>query len=833
MVLDADELGEGSRVAKEPTHGVSDLLTSFLTACGGATGERGGEHVFRCPCRDAHTNGDAHPSGNARLGEDGRLLVTCRAGCSTPDIVAAIGWTMADLMPPNNHGARTRMATKVKQIFASIDDVAAAAGRWKKGKVEATHIYRDADGKPVVAVIRVRQPDGGKEMPQARPVDGGWVFGGIGDDRPLYDLPDLLKADPQLPVLFFEGEQKADLAQMLGFIATSASQGAGKAKHSDFTPLAGRVVHLFPDNNSVGAKHMQDVAERAYAAGAVTVTIVTLNDLPPKGDIVDYYNARRDDDATDDQIADEIRDAISNAVEVPHPCAGEDDGDDDGDGDGDDDPQSTDAPESPAGGENVADQLVALASTAELFHDENNEPYASLPVGSHTETCRIGSQHFSRWLAHTYYRATKSAVPSQAMATAVAQLSAKALFEGQNQSVHVRIARADGAIWIDLGNSEWQAVKITSSGWSVVDNPPARFVRGTGMRALPMPVAGTGSLDALFDVLQIGDRENRILLSAWLVNSLLPLPSYATLAVTGEQGSGKSTLCRVLQRLVDPHVVEGRSPPRNEEDIAVAAQHAHVLVYENVSSISAALSDSLCRVATGAGFAGRKLFTNDEERQLVFCRPVIINGIGDLATRSDLADRVVCVHLEPIARERRQTEGALKSKLDESMPKLFGTLLDLLSKVLATPDLDVPLERMAEYTQVGAKVAIALGLSAEAFLDAYRRNRDESSYSALESSAIGPVIMRMVRKQRAHQPIKSLLFDLNAAADQHEARHPEWPRTPKGLGNDLRRLAPNFARIGISVVFPSRRSDGRWVTIEEVANNVHNVHDVHRGGASR
>ncbi len=796
--------------------GRADLLLSQLTS----VVPSGEGWKAQCP---AHA--DANPSLSITVVDDGKILLHCFGGCTAEAIVEAIGWTMADLMPPGSTKASASKPTKPKSIYATIEQISAAAARWKNGKVEATYIYRDAQGMPVLCVIRVRKTNGQKDMPQARPVDGGWVFGGIGGNRPLYDLPELLDAPSDAAVLFFEGEQKADLAQMLGFVATSASQGAGKAKHSDFTPLAGRIVHLFPDNNEVGTTHMEDVAELTYAAGATTVTNVTLRDLPPKGDIVDYYKARHAAGATDEVIADEIRDAISNAIELPRPS--------DGDNEAPGDKQEDDGVDAAVGGEKIADYLVALAATAELFHDENNETYASVPVAAHTETCRIGSQHFSRWLAHSYYTASKAAVPPQAMTTAVAQLSAKALFEGKQESVHVRVARTDGAAWIDLGNADWQAVEVTRTGWRIVDNPPVRFVRGTGVRPLPMPVAGGESLDALFNLLHIEDRDSRILISVWLVSSLLPLSSYVILAVTGEQGSGKSTLCRVVQRLVDPHLVEGRSPPRNEEDIAVAAQHAHLLVYENMSLLSVSLSDSLCRVATGAGFAGRKLFTNDEERQLVFCRPVIINGIGDLATRSDLADRVVCVHLEPIPRDRRQTEQSLWHQFDSTKGQLFGTLLDLIAKVLATPDLDVPLERMAEYSQIGAKVALALGLPAEAFLGAYRGNRDESSYSALESSAIGPVLVRMVRKGRVHQPIKSLLFELNTAADQHEARHPDWPRTPKSLGNDLRRLAPNFGRIGISLTFPPRKNDGCWVTIEEkVANDVQDVHQVHRGGAT-
>jgi len=424
-------------------------------------------------------------------------------------------------------------------------------------------------------------------------------------------------------------------------------------------------------------------------------------------------------------------------------------------------------------------------------------------------------------------------VPQQAMKTACDQLSAIARFEGPKKNVFLRTARVDDMVLVDLCNDSWQAVEITRDDWSVTDIPKVPFIRRQGMRSLPMPVKGWATLDPLFDLLHIENVDDRLLITAWLVNSMLPSSSYPILCATGEQGYGKTTFCRACQRTVDPHQVEGRSPPRNEEDIAVAAKSALVLVYENLSTITQAISDAFCRVATGAGFAARKLFTNDEERQLSFCRPLIINGIDDLATRSDLADRIVHIHLHPIPKSLRQTEAELWRKFEAMHGQLLGALFTLVSRVLAIDNLDIQLERMAEFTQIGAKTALALGRQPEEFLDAYRRNRDASSITALESSAVGPVVRRMLNNGSIRRPIGALLFELQTQAHPHELKHPDWPKHPRALGNELRRLSPNFARIGIAVHFPPRRNDGCWVEIVPTsAPEVHDVHDVHGGPVS-
>ena len=69
------------------------------------------------------------------------------------------------------------------------------------------------------------------------------------------------------------------------------------------------------------------------------------------------------------------------------------------------------------------------------------------------------------------------------------------------------------------------------------------------------------------------------------------------------------------------------------------------------------LSDALCRLASGGSFAVRQLYTDDEEMLFQARRPVILNGIEEIASRSDLVDRLLGAHLPPIPEERRRPEG--------------------------------------------------------------------------------------------------------------------------------------------------------------------------------
>ena len=57
-------------------------------------------------------------------------------------------------------------------------------------------------------------------------------------------------------------------------------------------------------------------------------------------------------------------------------------------------------------------------------------------------------------------------------------------------------------------------------------------------------------------------------------------------------------------------------------------------------------------------FSTRRLFTDQDEILLTAARPVILNGIEDVITRPDLADRAILLMLAPIAERQRRHAAA-------------------------------------------------------------------------------------------------------------------------------------------------------------------------------
>ncbi len=183
----------------------------------------------------------------------------------------------------------------------------------------------------------------------------------------------------------------------------------------------------------------------------------------------------------------------------------------------------------------------------------------------------------------------------------------------------------------------------------------------------------------------------------------------------------------------------------------VGARSAHVLAFDNLSGIAPVLSDGLCRLSTGGGFGTRELYSDDEEIVLEACRPVILNGIDDLATRPDLADRSLIVTLAPLSAGTRKREADLVEGLTAAAPRILGALLSALAAGMAGQRNvvleDVP--RLADFAHFVTAAESALGWPEGAYMETYLANRrDAASVASLDTDPVARLVERLSRKRR-------------------------------------------------------------------------------------
>ena len=662
----------------------------------------------------------------------------------------------------------------------------------KLGTPRAAWTYRDQTGDLLGYVFRFEDKDGAKSF---RPLclyeqesQLVWRWQAWPAPRPLYGL-DRLAAHAEAPVIITEGEKAADAAQRLlpGSVLVTSPNGSKSADKADWTSLKDRTVIIWPDADDAGRSYAETVATLAMDAGTKSVSVAE-----PPSDVAAGWDAA--DAEADGYSQARALELIRTAKPFVKP------GRADGETTSRTNSKTNQKPKQPP----KRDALLAALEDADLWHSPEKIPYATFTVRGHLENWRIESAAFQRWAAGRFYRATGGVPASQMLADTLRVLCVRALEDGPCHRTFLRTGWDGSACWLDLGDPDWRAVRITAYGWQVVNHPPVKFIRSDTMTALPEPEAG--HLIEEFRGFVNADEDDYRLIVAWLVAALWGRArTYPVLALGGEQGSGKSTMARLLRTLVDPSAVSALALPKDERDLFVQAMSGHVLSFDNVSKVEAWFSDAVCRLATGSGFLTRKLHSDAEPFWFQGSRPVLLNGIPSLTDRADLAERALTVRLKRIDEASRQSEDDFWADWERVLPGLLGALLDALSSAVRRYDqtrLDRA-PRMADFARLMAACEPGLGWETGDFMDAYTANRRATTEGAFEADPVAVAILKFVSDEHPTSgwegTATELLGHLNRVVPEDLRRSRFWPAKPNALGNAVDRAAPLLRHKGIHV----------------------------------
>jgi hypothetical protein len=735
--------------------------------------------------------------------------------------MAALGMGKCDVFPPdgqpNPGGGRQRRA---RPAYRTPEE-AIAHGARDFGEPVATYTYKNADGSETMRVCRFEfiDPETGERRKEFRPVyeePDGWVVARPKGRLPLYHLPEVTAS---AQVFVCEGEKTADALRAIGLVTTTSAFGARSAGKSDWSVLAGKEVILMPDQDEAGAAYARAVVQQIPQRGAETVVKIlrleqlwkTAASIPDGADAVDWLAVGVPDSWDDVACRDFILQAAKNLATAALPAAissTPEPYNEDGDGEtslGRDDRELKPARES------QVELVLRCAEDARLFHTPDGKPYATVACTGKVEHLNIRSQRFKSWLTHVFFKQRRRPPTPESLQSAIGALQARALIEGDEARVSVRVAEHEGKLFVDLANRQREVIEVSVDGWRIVDDPPVKFRRPTAMMPLPTP-SRDGSIEALRPLVNIGSDADWLLFVALLTFYLRPSGPFPILVLLGEQGCAKSTTARTARALVDPNSAPLRAQPREERDLVITASNSWLVVMDNLSHVPAWLSDALCRLATGGGFATRQLYADDEETIFDVTRPVIINGITDIVERPDLSDRSVFLRLPVIPEDKRLQEQELRRAIDSALPGVFGGMLDLIAEamqILPTVTLSQK-PRMADFALWGEAVCQAMGSPSGALVEAYNTNRRDANSQIVDDSVLAEYLrLLMEGKQDWLGRSKDLLDELNSIAGDDVKGIKEWPRSPRGLSGDLRRLAPVLRTAGLDFHFGDRTGPGR------------------------
>jgi len=448
----------------------------------------------------------------------------------------------------------------------------------------------------------------------------------------------------------------------------------------------------------------------------------------------------------------------------------------------------------------AATRLVEMAMDRYNFGISTvGEAYALQKSGPKVVALLRGSKTSLRGrLAREYFRATGKAAPQQALADALAVLDGMAQ-ESEEAELFLRVARYEGALWLDLGDHTGQAIQILSNGWSICSEPPVLFKRTVLNSALPEPASG--DLNDLWRLLNVSV-EDRPLLAAWLVASLFPDMAHPVLGLLGEQGTAKTTAQRMLVIAIDPGPVPTRKPPRDPDSWVTAAAGSWLVGLDNLSRIPDWLSDSICRAVTGDGDVRRKLYTDGEHAVFAFRRCVCINGIDLGSLRGDLAERLLPIQMEVIPESGRLTEEEVHSCWQRSHPRILGAILDLASEVLRlVPSVALASKpRMADFARILAAVDIAMGT------DGLKHYVEKQRTVALDSLSSDPFLLELAEMRTSFTGTSAEL--LIRLTPDNPSR--DWPTKPRAVTTLLKRNGPALRKAG-------------WTVSDDAAHNQSNA----------
>lgn len=452
-----------------------------------------------------------------------------------------------------------------------------------------------------------------------------------------------------------------------------------------------------------------------------------------------------------------------------------------------------------------------------LFHDEYGVAFAELKMDGHKEIWACASKQFRQWASKSFYDKFEKALSQNALASALNVIEAQAKFHSAEYRLYNRAAESLDTIWYDLADPRWRAVAIDAEGWQIIDEPPILFRRFQHHASQVEPIRG-GKVQDVLRFVNVTDKDQQMLLLVYLVSCFIPGFAHPILYVYGQQGSAKSSLSKVLRKLIDPSRLEVLSLPRKLEELTQQLAHHWFLIFDNVSYIPHDTSDLLCRAVTGSGFSKRQLYTDDDDIIYSIRQNIGINGINLAAAAPDLLERSILLELKRVGVDARKDERELWKEFEEARPKILGAIFTAVAEAirLRAGITLATLPRMADFALVGCAIAEALGYTKEEFIGAYYRNISSQNEEVLaENIEASLVIAFMFDKDAWEGPAAKLLAELQRIGKQQGIDEKHLPKSANALSRKLNTLRTNLEEIGIK--FSKSKGTDRAVVLQKIS----------------
>ena len=318
--------------------------------------------------------------------------------------------------------------------------------------------------------------------------------------------------------------------------------------------------------------------------------------------------------------------------------------------------------------------------------------------------------------------------------------------EYQEVEINTRFAGNDNEIVYFLASQEKPYIRITPEGVEELDTTDYYFKQTANMIPQVQPKkTKKGLYKLLRKYVNLNDDDYKLFL-VYLCQLFMHRTSHMICVISSSKGTGKSTLTRIMKRVVDPSKAENSLVPNSTDELINHCYNNNIVCFDNTKCLSSDESDILCAATTGTTVSKRTLYTTAGETLLYLKNIIIINGIDIIPKKTDFNERSLLFELKKISKKNRMSENEFFRCFEEDKPyimyRIFMTISEAM-KVKKTLELSGS-HRMYDAFYDMCAIAIALGFDVEEFQKIFFENNKKLDMEYAENNAFVSAIVDCV-----------------------------------------------------------------------------------------
>ena len=498
------------------------------------------------------------------------------------------------------------------------------------------------------------------------------------------------------------------------------------------------------------------------------------------------------------------------------------------------------AEESSSGANRKVDEVIATIQDSALFFKGNKtEGYATLPSGIHVP---IDSEQFEDFILSVAYAQEPRFYIGQTQLQSIKRFLNFEVISNSNyqtKKVFKRYGHDDlGNIWILADTNPVRYIKISPG--ELEDNLevcPVVIVLNKEALALPK-LTQRAELHLLNKYMNV-EKYQRPLIHTFLVECAVANGQFSILQLLGQESTGKSTLIKILHKLIDPN--EDMNVGLSDEwSFYIMASQTHLVDYDNLEKDTTHkwVNQALSRIALGTTYFKRKLHTNSGTNSIRTANPQIIASIEQVIDKSDVLSRSFVINLPIMDSKDFKLDSAFWDAFDNDYPYIFTGLVKAIQHVLKNKDKASRenLERMTESHLIGRTLETFEGLNwGMTYDDSLANNKEVVAETIIDEKPIAQWLKLYIEAEKIVEkeltPTQWLeemnkdqvTFDVDPT--EMQIIQQSLPRTSRTLGSRFAQVQKPLERFGI-ILSQRRTGSSRFWKITNTNINVTNVTNV-------